>query len=258
MERDPASHKGQNGTIAIIGGCAGQHGAPLFAALAAEATGVDVLHVCVPRCHGEVAKSTSLNFQVHPFASDALAASDVEPLLELLATMDCAVVGPGIARDAATLAALRTLIAEAPCPLVLDATALQPWTLECASGKNCIATPHAGELERMSLTPSGALQAARDHGITLLLKGVVDTIIDENGAARTIEGGNAGLTVGGTGDALAGCCCGLRAQGMQPAAAASAASRIMKSAGDALLPSHGFAYTTRDVIDRIPSLLVHA
>ena len=258
VQRDPQSHKGQNGTVAIIGGSRAQHGAPLFAALAAEACGVDILHVCVPRCHGEVAKVLSLNFQVHPFVGDDLTSADIEPLLELLATMDCAVIGPGIARDTSSLAALRTLVAEAPCPLVLDATALQPWTLDAARGKACILTPHPGELERMGITPDGAGDAAKAHDVVLLLKGVTDIVVDHDGSRRVISGGNAGLTVGGTGDALAGCCCGLRAQGLSPAAAASLASRMIKAAGDALLPTHGFAYTARDVIAQIPHLLASA
>ncbi len=258
VQRDAASHKGQNGTVAVIGGSRLQHGAPLFAALAAEAAGVDVLHVCVPRCHGEVAKSTSLNFQVHAFAGDDLAAGDIAGLLELLATMDCAVVGPGIARDAPALAALRTLVAEAPCPLVLDASALQPWTLEAAAGKHCLVTPHAGEMERMRLALENAPALASAHGVTMLLKGVCDTVVERDGTVRTIAGGNAGLTVGGTGDALAGCCCGLHAQGMPMASAAATASKTIKAAGDRLVASHGFAYTTRDVIGCIPALLAAA
>jgi len=67
MQRSPDSHKGENGKVAVVGGSRHMHGAPLLAALAAEASGVDLVFVCLPACHEEVAKETSLNIQVHPF-----------------------------------------------------------------------------------------------------------------------------------------------------------------------------------------------
>jgi NAD(P)H-hydrate epimerase len=70
-----------------------------------------------------------------------------------------------------------------------------------------------------------------------------------------VQGGNAGLTVGGTGDALAGLTCALMAQGAAPADAAAQASRTIKSAGDALEKEYGHAYGTRRVIEAIPSML---
>lgn len=255
MKRASSSHKGENGKVAIIGGSQHQHGAPLFSALAAEAGGADLLFVCVPACHAEVAKQASLNFQVHPFRGDDLAKADVAPLLELLATMDCAVIGPGIARTPSSLAALKSLITECPCPMVLDASALQPWALAAAQGKTAVLTPHAGELERMGIDDTAIAETAKRHSVTLLCKGVVDRIADAHGNVTTVEGGNAGLTVGGTGDALAGLTCALMAQGMTPDNAAVTASRTIKSAGDELRKAFGFAYGTHRVIEAIPGIL---
>lgn len=75
MDRSPQSHKGENGIVMVIGGSSSIHGAPLFSALAAEASGVDLVYVSVPEVHAEVAKQTSLNFLVHPFPGN-----DVERL----------------------------------------------------------------------------------------------------------------------------------------------------------------------------------
>ncbi|MBI4129192.1 hypothetical protein HY464_00695, partial [Candidatus Peregrinibacteria bacterium] len=49
LQRDPKSHKGQNGRVAIIGGSHRFHGAPIFSALAAEASGVDLMFPVVHR-----------------------------------------------------------------------------------------------------------------------------------------------------------------------------------------------------------------
>lgn len=231
------------------------HGAPLFAALAAEATGVDLLFVCLPSCHEEIAKATSLNIQVHPFHGDDLRPEDREPILELLATMDSAIIGPGIARTGESMSVVRDIVAEALCTLVLDATALQRDTLERVRGKHAILTPHLGELERMGIAQKDLATIAKLSGATFLLKGPVDRIIEPDGSHRDVPGGNAGLTVGGTGDALAGTIAGLVAQGEDHGSACTRASTIIKKAGEQLFAERGYAYTTTDVIACIPSLL---
>lgn len=255
MKRDRNSHKGENGKTAVIGGSKAMHGAPLFAALAAEAAGVDLVFVCLPRCHGDIAKNQSLNVQVHPFASDELEKRDQRNILELLATMDSAVIGPGLDRDPATLAIIRGIVSEASCPLVVDASALQPWTLDAVAGRGCVLTPHAGELERMKIRGTDIGRAAKEKKVTILAKGPIDRVADSHGMIKTIRGGNAGLTVGGTGDALAGLVAGLLAQRLPAAEACRIASTVIKKAGDALFKEFGYAYGTRRVIERIPAML---
>ncbi len=255
MHRDPSSHKGDNGTVVVIGGSRHQHGAPLFSALAAEAAGVDLLHVAVPASHQSIARMMSLNFQVHPFVGDDLMIRDVGSLLELMATADCAVIGPGIGRSQESLVAVRSLVASAQCPLVLDASALQPWTLEAARGKDVIATPHLGELERMEIAPHAIGSVAQTHHVVIHVKGPVDHIAADDGRVHEVEGGNAGLTVGGTGDALAGLIAGFRAQHLPPLECCRLASTIVKRAGVALAETRGFSYTAHDVIRQIPHLL---
>lgn len=257
MIRSPSSHKGENGKVAVIGGSKMIHGAPIFSALAAEASGADLIFLMLPACHAEVARSSSLNFQVHPFRGDELSRQDRESILELLATMDAAVIGPGIARDEATLKILREIISEVTCPLVLDATALQPWTLEAISGKSAVLTPHLGELERMDLAATMIGPAAKKHGITIHVKSAVDRIASSDGSVTDVSGGNAGLTVGGTGDALAGLIAGLLSQGHSPLEACKTASTVIKRAGSVLYPEFGYAYGTRRVIDQVPRILMN-
>jgi NAD(P)H-hydrate epimerase len=253
--RHPDSHKGDNGTVAIIGGSRTMHGAPIFSALAAEATGVDLVHLCVPALHATVARTYSLNVQVHPFHGVELQPQDRRDILALLATMDCAVIGPGIGREEKTLAVLRDVIAESSCGMILDASALQPWTLKASAGKQVIVTPHLGELERMGVAPDQISDYAKRFGITIVVKGVIDRIALPDGHVHEVSGGNAGLTVGGTGDALAGMIAGLTAQGLSPLEACTRASTILKRAGAVLYPEFGYAYGTRRVIEQIPAML---
>lgn len=253
--RNPESHKGENGKVAVIGGSRHIHGAPVFSALAAEACGVDLVFGAVPKCNAEIAKMASLNFQVYPFHGDELTKDDVGVILQLLAIMDCAVIGPGLSRRPETLNAMEQIIAGCPCPLVLDATALQPNTLSLVAGRNAVVTPHLGELERMEIQEGDIGSHAQRAGCTILLKGHVDHIAGPDGAVHSIEGGNAGLTVGGTGDSLAGLVAGFIAQKMDPVEASMKASHTIKAAGDRLFAERGFTYTTRDVIGQIPFVL---
>lgn len=254
MQRDPQSHKGENGKVAVIGGSRHQHGAPLFCACAAEKSGVDLVYVSLPQCHEEVAKQTSLNFQIHPFIGEEIAQNDIEPILELLATMDSAVIGPGIWRNAGTLAVLESIIASASCPLVLDASALEPWTLGALRGKPAILTPHRGELERMGFMEEELPEISKKSGATIILKGPCDRIFSP-GTQEEVSGGNAGLTVGGTGDTLTGLLAGCIAQKCPLHEAALLACTIMKKAGESLFEKQGFSYTAQNVIERIPFIL---
>lgn len=256
--RTADSHKGDNGIIAIIGGSRHQHGAPIFSALAAEASGVDLLHVWVPTVHEEVTKQASYNFQVHTFGSgrsDEISSSDRERMIEHLATIDAVVIGPGLSRSASSLKSVINLLAEAPCPVIADATALQPETLNTLTLRHAVVTPHLGELERMGYGRTELPALAKKHACTFLVKSSVDTIIADDGSIQTVIGGNAGLTVGGTGDALAGLTAGLIAQGMAHADACRIASTVIKRAGDTLRVECGFSFTTHDVIRRIPQIL---
>lgn len=255
MQRTADSHKGENGKAAVIGGSRYQHGAPLFSALALQSSGVDLIWVLLPEVHENVAKEVSLNFQVIPLPGDSIEPEHVDLILNVLATMDCAVIGPGIAREEKNRKALQRIIAAAACPLVLDATALQPEILNNVNGKSVVLTPHLGELERMGLAKKDLQYTAKISGAVILLKGKEDTIVHPDGTINVITGGNAGLTVGGTGDALAGLIAGLMAQKMPPFDAAILASKTIKKAGEILYHDKGYAYTTMDVIEKIPQLL---
>ena len=254
MQRDADSHKGDNGKVAVVGGSTFIHGAPLFNALAAEASGIDTISICLPECHSETAKKWMLNAFVHPFAEDDITDADIEPILELIAPLDCVVLGSGIAKTGERMHALEEIIASSTTPMVLDATALQENTLNLVRGKQAILTPHLGELERMGLDENDLQDIANEYQTIIVLKGQTDTVVSAH-ATETITGGNAGLTTGGTGDVLAGLIAGLVAQGMAGVDAAKDACAIVKKAGEKLEKEKGYSYTTLDVISAIPTLL---
>jgi NAD(P)H-hydrate epimerase len=252
--RSPSSHKGENGKVCIIGGSRTIHGAPILAALAAERSGADLIFVCLPRIHNLVAKQMSLNFQVHPFENDELETADIAAIHELLASMDACVIGPGLARDSAHIDVIASLIQGCPCPMVIDASALQPQTLAWVRGKIAVLTPHLGELERMEVQQSKLSDVAKKYGVTIHLKGQTDLIAAPGGTTEEVTGGNAGLTVGGTGDVLAGTIAGLIAQGESPAEACALASKAIKTAAETF-GRDGTTFTAHNLVYELPAAL---
>ncbi len=107
---------------------------------------------------------------------------------------------------------------------------------------------------------------AKQHQCIVLLKGEKDIVCtgegcDPSGAkgshpsiCRVIEGGNAGMTKGGTGDVLAGLIAALACKN-DPFLATIAGSFINKQAGDALYQTVGPYFNATDLANQIPKTM---
>lgn len=266
MRRSPTSHKGENGTVAVLGGSHRFHGAPIFASLGALHSGVDLVYPVVHACNETVTKAASPAFIVRTFKDGSLTEKETQGIIELLKEVHVAVLGPGLAETKENETALAAIVAAAPCALVLDARALRPQVLRrVRKGATVVLTPHLGELEhitgkslsdipRKEVTALVKLLAGETH-TTVVLKGAVDFLCSPTGKTATVKGGNAGLTKGGTGDVLAGLIAGLMAQGLGPFEASELACEVMKRAADDLYPKKGYAFSALDIVERIPEVL---
>ncbi len=258
MERRPDSHKGENGRVLVIGG--GPYtGAPALSAMAALRGGVDVVTVASPQAH--VIAGYSPSFIIKQVGADCIAMSDVDVLRTLIEQHDAVVLGPGLGDAPETVQAVSKLIPTAQ-NLTLDADGLRALPLSDYEGGRIIITPHAGEFSRLTgeTVPKDprervrvARACARDWNVTVLLKGHVD-VISDGVHYRLNKTGNPGMTVGGTGDVLAGLVGALstRADKMQ---AASAAAYLNGCAGDLAFSRLGYSLLATDVIDCIPNIL---
>jgi len=262
--RSVDSHKGENGVVLVVGGGWLYHGAPLLTALAAMRTGVDLAYVAVPEKIATALRAYTPSLIVIPLPDLKLTTKNAYRLRSLIPNVGAAAIGPGMTVDNPKgLLTLITILNEKNIPLVIDASALIPDILPRIKGKRCVITPHAGEFRRMfgielgkevEERASKVSQVAREHGITILLKGHIDVISDgeEVVVNRT---GNPAMTVGGTGDILCGITSALIAKGSPPFEAAVAAARINGLVGEETYQDLGFHITPEDVINRIPSVL---
>jgi hydroxyethylthiazole kinase-like uncharacterized protein yjeF len=258
FRRSVDSHKGENGKVLVIGG-GPFAGAPALAGLAALRCGADIVTVASPRA--EVISGFGPNLIVKQAGKKRITTKDVPNLIDLIAQHNSVVLGPGIGADPETLKAVSELIS-ASSNLTLDADALRALKAsEYEAGKIAV-TPHLAEFAALTgdAVPSGlqerieAVKAfSRQQNVITLLKGRID-IISDGTTYRLNKTGNAGMTVGGTGDVLAGLV-GAFSTFLDKMQAASSAAYLNGRAGDFAFARFGFSLLATDLIDCIPSAL---
>lgn len=259
LSRPADSHKGAFGEVLVIGG--GPYtGAPALAAQAALRAGADLVRVACPQSVASEIQGYSENLIVRPFDGDRFTPSSVATVRDLATDHDSVVLGPGLGAEENTLVAVEEFLGRYDGVAVVDADALEvvPGVETDAS---LIATPHQGELramggetaedwrERADLVES----FASDLGVTLLVKGRYDVLSDGE-RTRVNRTGNPGMTVGGTGDVLAGTV-GALAATQDPMAAAAIGAYVIGAAGDRIVDRRGYGLVATDLLDVIPPVM---
>ena len=273
--RSNSSHKGNNGSLLIIGGCKEYSGAPAIAGMSAFASGIDLVHIATPESACIPIKSYSPDLIVHSFEGDYFNLDHEEDILNLVDSVDAVLIGPGIGQKEETHKLLNKLIFKIDKPCVLDADALKLVERKIISKRDdIIITPHFNEFkqfyhnvfeyENKSFIKNvdnadfnsvndkiNYLQSITNHfaGVTVL-KGEFDFIL-QNPKIKINSTGNPGMTVGGTGDSLAGFIAGLLSQNLKPFDAASVGAFLHGCAGDMAMDKYGYAFTASNLADFI-------
>jgi hydroxyethylthiazole kinase-like uncharacterized protein yjeF len=246
--RPPDAHKGTFGTVVVVAGAVGTAGAAVLAGLGAARAGAGLVRVCVPAGAYPVVAAQCLELMAHPLGEEGARGLDAAGVEELVRThlpvADAVVVGPGLGRAEATEAALLDLLPRLTAPAVVDADALNivaargfAWR---SAGAPLVLTPHPAEMGRLVgrstrevlADREGVAQGfAREHGVTLVLKGAETLIAAPDGRLHRDLHRTPALATGGTGDVLSGVCGAMLAAGLDPFAAAVAAVTIHGEAG---------------------------
>ena len=270
--REKSSHKGDNGRVLIVGG-GPFAGAPALSALASLRTGADWVTVAAPRNVASIIASISPNLIVQPLSSSGsgsiLTEDDVSLVSSLMQMHDVLVIGMGLGAAEETKRAVKLIIEdEAVKKVVVDADGLYGLDLPLKvsksklKSKQVIITPHAGEFSKMNAQkpPDGEERlefiqefSLRNRVVTLL-KAAHDVISDGK-RIKVNATGNAGMTVGGTGDVLSGITGALFATSEDAFEVATAAAFISGSAGDAAFRDKGLSLLATDVVEAIPGIL---
>jgi NAD(P)H-hydrate epimerase len=263
--RRPDSRKGQNGKVLVVGGSYMYHGAPVLASLSALRSGVDLVYTAVPKILASPVRAISPNLIVVPLVDAKLTRGAANKLLgQVPAGLDSATIGMGLAipDEEALKILVKSLIAQ-DVRVSLDASALVKYILPVVEQKNIVLTPHAGEFKRMfGVMPPDAIKErttmvekfARQHFVTILLKGSTDVISD--GKQTFVNPKNlASMTVGGTGDVLSGLVAGVLAKNRSPLQSALVAAYVNGLAGKMAQKKNGLHIVATDLIDAIPAVM---
>jgi hydroxyethylthiazole kinase-like uncharacterized protein yjeF len=237
-QRPRDSHKGQFGTVAVIGGASGMIGAPLLAARAALKLGAGCVHVGLLAGNAPVVDLLQPELMLHPVA-DALRLPNVDVLA----------IGCGLGRSEEAQTLLQTAL-HSDAALVLDADALNilaehPGLYGILSGRKAatVLTPHPGEAARLLGCTSGDIRQdrvvairrmAKKFGCSVVLKGADSLCMTSTGKLFVNRTGNPGMSSPGMGDVLTGMIAAFIAQGMSADESLLAAVYLHGAAGDEL------------------------
>lgn len=265
------SHKGQNGRVLVIGGSIDYFGAPLLAALGVLGSGADLVYLLVPECNFEISRSFYPDFIVRKYIGNYINSRTLDVALEMAKKIDSILIGPGVSEDPESLRVITRIIQKTTCPIILDAEAIpaigqlgSPALTENIAQPRITITPNMAEMDEITEgvlpdDPEEEIRLVEDFAkkwdVTILLKKPTSIIASPNLPTRINPTGNAGMTVGGSGDVLAGFVASLIAQGMKPYEACISASFLFGLTGEMLYAQKGFNYLATDLALELPYLI---
>lgn len=259
--RRPDSHKGDNGRVLVVAGSIDYVGAAYLAGMAAFRSGVDAVVVAAPEKVAWAINCLSPDLITKKFRGNFFSAAAVKEVVEMSRRFDVTLIGNGLGKNASTLKFAAAVCRKIKGNKVIDADAISAVRMQDV--QNAIFTPHHAEYGLL-LRNSGCVQKTVKKTVgsnVLLVKGYaaaseqhVDAIISKNKVIYN-KTGNTGMTVGGTGDVLAGLCAGLLAQEKDLFKAAAAAAYVNGKAGDLLMRKYGYGFTASDLVEKLPVIL---
>src|SRR5512144_1740973 len=219
----PESDKYRRGVVGVAAGSTAYTGAAVLAVGGAVRGGAGMVrYVGDPRPAGLVRARWP-----EAVITDGTAEGIMEGTPERAGQVQAWVVGPGLGADAAAESVVRGVLAS-DVPVVVD-----------ADGPTVL-TPHAGEFGRLQGLERAAVEAdrltqarlaARELGVTMLLKGSTTVVAAPDGRVRVNPTGTAALATAGSGDVLSGLCGALLAQGLEALDAAAVGAFLHGLAG---------------------------
>ena len=265
------NHKGQFGRMLVIGGSKNYSGAPAYSSLTGINFGCDLVITYVPEVIGDVLRNFSPNMIVRTSPGDWLNLEALDEIKWLIDWSNSIIIGPGLGEQKETeelLVKLLKHIIKEKKSLVLDADALKLVKnhLNLLKGQSVILTPHEGELKIMAGTElpqydrieergSIIFNLAKEIEVTLLIKGPYDYITDGK-KMKINKTGCPEMSIGGTGDVLAGLCgCFLTIEN-EPFQSACSAAFLNGFIGEYTHKNVGPRFTTMDMIDNLNNAIL--
>lgn len=261
------------GLLIVIGGSEFYSGSPALSAMAAFNSGVDMVRVIAPKRAADIIASFSPDLAAYPLEGKWLEKKHLATLLAMTESAKsvsrgnvAVVIGGGAGRSKETQETILEYLKEVSVPVVIDADAIHALREkpEVVSGKNFLITPHSFEFfvltkkEIYKLPYKEKVRVVKEEAgrlqTTILLKEKPDIISNGKEVALN-ETGSPYMSVGGTGDVLAGICGALIARSIDPFTAAQAAAFISGKAGEVAAQRMKEGLLATEVIKAISEVL---
>ncbi len=252
------AHKPQNGSVMLIGGSKLFHAASLWS-LTIISRIVDMTFYSSVTENNEIVQKAKEEFR-----NGIIVPRD--KIEDYINEADVVLIGPGLPRedgletgDDDTKHLTEKLLKKYPAKKwVIDGGGLQTISPEVLLELKTmpILTPHIKEFKTLfgiDASAEAAREMAKEYHCVILLKGEEDIVCSPEDAVR-IEGGNSGMTKGGTGDVLAGLVAALYTKN-DAVLSATASSYINKKAGESLFERVGYYFNASDLADEIPTVM---
>ncbi|WP_348265059.1 NAD(P)H-hydrate dehydratase [Telmatobacter sp. DSM 110680] len=234
--RGADANKGKFGHVLVIGGSVGKSGAPAMASMSALRAGAGLVTAAVPSPIMALVSSFAPELMTRammasPSGELASKGTTAQQFQKMIDRKTVIAVGPGLGDGPGTEMLLEAVLSDTKLPTVIDADGLNtlsanPFLMEkmtevAKAGRTVVLTPHPGEMARLTGKSVEEIQAnrheqarsfARDHGVTLVLKGSRTLIAHPDGRVAVNTSGNPGMAKGGSGDMLMGIIAALLAQ----------------------------------------------
>jgi len=267
------SRKYDYGLMLVIGGSEFYSGAPALTAFAGFRAGLDMVRIIAPRRAADVIASFSPILAAYGVQGDyilkehlTLLVSRTNAAKEVARGNTSVVIGGGLGRTEETQETVREYLSQVDVPCCIDADGIHAVAKnsEVLEGKPFVVTPHTHEFmmltgrEVQSLSEPEREKVVQEEasrlGTTILLKANTDIISDGKEVILN-KTGTPYMTIGGTGDCLAGVLGALLARGISPLEAASAAAFINGKAGELAAKKFKDSLVATDLIDAIPEVI---
>jgi len=271
--RPMVGKKYEYGLLLVIGGSEFYSGSPALSGLAAFRAGVDMVRIIAPERAANIIASFTPDLAAYPLKGDWLTKKHLAILLEMTEAAKiishgktAVVIGGGLGRSKETQEVILEYLSQISVPCVIDADAIHAVGKKPSviSGKNCLFTPHLYEFfvltkkEVDDLSDDERIKIVQEQSqrlqTTILLKSGTDIISDGKEVALN-KTGSSFMTVGGTGDTLAGIAGAILARGISPFEASQAAAYINGIAGEIASQKFGESLMATDLIASIPEAL---
>lgn len=266
--RNKEGHKGDYGTICIIGGNYNMSGAVILCAKAAFRAGVG-LAMCVlpPSILDRVGSSVIEATYFTGAEKDGFLTLTEVDMDYIISKAKVIALGVGMGKSVDGESIISYLIENSNKPLIIDADGITMLAqikerLNSAKSKIVI-TPHVSEMARLTLETTEyinsnkekvAVEFASQYNCIVVLKGH-NTVVTDGNRVYINNTGNPGMASGGSGDVLTGIIGALIAQGYVSYDAAVLGTYIHGYGGDIAFEKYGNGLIASDILDNIGECL---